>query len=293
MKNCLWLVVLLLVALAAGAAESVKFTITGDSRGAPGFLTVAEQIKAVAGGPGEFMLTPGDDDPPPTTRQHLDKAFGAEFEWFPVIGNHDLPGLPYLREYFQKRLKAKVTAGPAGTRETTYSFDAGPVHIAVINAYWNGKTEAGSDSKTSNLVVAPLRKWLAADLKASRQPWKLVAGHPPAFPQPDKDWHDTRHLGESLDQHPTERDAFWALLAEQHVSAYICGHTHRYSRTQPADGQVWQIDAAQARGDLSSWKYDTFVVVTGNGQQLEFKTYRSLQSRGHFAVTDTLKLTVP
>lgn len=83
--------------------------------------------------------------------------------------------------------------------------------------------------------------------------------------------------------------AFWAVLEEQGVAAYICSHTHRYSRFRPPGSKVWQIDVAQARGD-ASWQNDAFVIVTAAAQSLEFQTYRNLKEKGKFEVTDGLSL---
>ena len=274
-------------------AEPVKFAIAGDNRNSSGFVAIEERIKQSGGGAVQFLLSPGDVDPAEHTRAEIDEVFGKSFAWYPVIGNHDLHSLPYFRAYFEKRLANAVKPGPPGTRETTYSFDAGDVHIAVINVYWNGTLAPGSDGGRSENVVGPLREWLAADLDASKKPWKLVAAHEPAYPQPDQDWHETRHVGESLDKHRAERDALWTMLEQHGATAYICGHTHRYSKYKPAGGHVWQLDTGLARGEEDSWKYDTFIIATGDANQLKFDVYRNLKERGKFEITDTLALVPP
>src|SRR5262249_15656540 len=151
-------------------------------------------------------------DPPQQTRAKIDKVFGDSFPWYPVVGNHDLDSLPFLRSYFRKRLAETVNTGPDGTRETTYSFDAGEVHISVLDVSWNGHATPDSDRQRGEKVVPASRDWLAKDLAASKKTWKLVFAHEPAFPKPDQDWHDDRHVGQSLDKNPAERDALWSVL---------------------------------------------------------------------------------
>lgn len=278
--------VALIIVPATSQAQQIRFSITCDNRSYAGFADVLGQIDSVAGGPGEFMVSPGDVDPPAGTRSHLDAAFGASFPWYPSVGNHEeetAAHMTYLRNYYTTHLAGTVNPGPTGSVETTYSFDAGDVHIACINEYWNGGAAPGSDVATNGDVVEPLRNWLANDLDGTTKKWKLVVGHEPAYPQPDEDWGDAKHVGDSLDAHPGNRDAFWSLLEEKGVTAYICGHTHRFSHYQPPGSEVWQIDSAQARG---TGIYDTFLIVTADAQSIQFDAYRSLVG-GQFALTDT------
>jgi len=266
----------------AWSAEPVTFSVTADNRSASGFANVLNEIKLRVGGPGDFMVSPGDIDPPQATRMRLTSAFGADFDWYPAIGNHEAEtasDMTYLRNYYWTYLDGNVNPGPAGSVETTYSFDAGPVHIAVINEYYNGFSDTG----TNGDVVPALRSWLQSDLAASNKPWKLVFGHEPAYPQPDEDWHTARHVGDSLDAHPANRDAFWNLLEDLGVVAYVCGHTHRFSHYQPPGSEIWQIDIAQARG---IGQYDTFMIVTADDCSIQFDVYRSL-NQGLFSLTDS------
>jgi len=252
----------------------------------------------VPGGRIQFLISAGDQNPAAMTRSQLDAVFGMSLPWYPVVGNHETSTtgtneMKYLREHYDTHLKDKVNAGPDGCRETTYSFDAGDVHLAIINQYWDGKPKPAHDAVGSGDVVPALTAWLRQDLAASRQPWKIVVGHEPAFPQPDKDWESGRHTTSSLNANPKHRDAFWKVLEEAGCAAYVCAHTHRYSRYQPEGSSVWQIDVAQARGSSSSWKYDAFVIVTTDRSRLTFDVYRNLKKMGRFEVTDTLTLAPP
>ena len=293
---------LLILPAWAAAAEPLRFCITADNRGKKEYADILQQIKLLPGGAGAFMISDGDISPPDKTRKQIETVLGTTLSWYPVIGNHEAvkkdnklsdDSMQYLRDYFDQHIKAKAKGGPAGTEQTTYSFDAADVHVAVLNEYWDGQTAAGSDTKLDGDVVPALREWLAKDLAASEKRWKLVFGHEPAYPQADEDWTDgtlsTRHAASSLNKYKARRDAFWKVMEDAGVAAYVCGHTHRYSRYQPPGSKVWQIDAAQSAGD-TTWKYDAFVIVTADAKSLKFEVYRSLKEKHHFALDDTLTL---
>ena len=293
------LAVLTGLAANAQANTSVKFSATSDCRAQTRWPALLGQIAAVAGGPGEFMVSAGDIDRCANTRSDLDAAYGAGFTWYPVIGNHERPGsgaesyygenMDYLRGYSY----GAVNPGPAGCSETTYSFDAGPVHIVCINEYWDGLNNPGSDRARDGDVVPALRAWIANDLANTSKPWKIIVGHEPAYPQADQDWGDSRHVGDSLDKYVANRDAFWAVLEQNDVTAYICGHTHRYSRYQPPGSSVWQFDAGEAGKASDHWRYDTFIMVNADENQIQFDVYRSLNQEGVFAITDSLLVPDP
>ncbi|UCD30135.1 MAG: DNRLRE domain-containing protein, partial [Planctomycetota bacterium] len=269
-------------ALPLEVMQSFEFTVTCDMRsytGPTGFPLVLDAITAT-GGPGEFMVCPGDIDPPDVVDAKLDEEFGTDFPWYPVVGNHEeetasdmawirneVPTLPYV-----------VNTGPPGSETTNYSFEYGDTHFVMINEYANG---TNCDDCLDGNMVLEMRNWLDADLAANTKKWVFVAGHEPAYPQPDVDWGDSRHIGDSLDKYPSNRNAFWAQLDTYDVAAFFVGHTHRYSRYLQND--VWQVDAAQARGN---GQYDTFIRVFVGTNQLIYHTYRSLTG-GVFALTDS------
>ena len=280
-------VLLLGVCLPATRADRVRFVITSDSRGQAGHAQALAAVNSVAGGPGDFIITPGDMDPLTTTRAQIDSAFGSGFLWFPVMGNHeqeDMADVNYLRDFYWDVLEGIVNPGPDGTTETTYSFDAGPVHIVVINVYWNGTTAVNADIGRDGDVVTALRNWLAADLATSTKPWNLVFSHEPAYPQADQQWRDVRHAGDSLDKYRFNRDAFWQVLEDNGVIACFTAHTHRYSSYRPLGSSVWQIDSAQAQ---KSEQYDTFFIITADDEGIIVEVYRSLL-RGSFALLERI-----
>jgi hypothetical protein len=248
-----------------------------DATNAGGFPVVLASIQE-SGGPGAFLVVPGDLDPAEKTGRVIAKVFGEKFPWYPVVGNHDVrsqPDLAWIRGRFPS-LPGVERRGPAPCPDTTYSFDRGDAHFVVLNVYCDSVGEAS----TGGDISSELYRWLAVDLADNRRPWVFVFGHEPAFPQPDATWGTRRHVGDSLDMYPTRRDAFWGLLALRRVTAYVHGHDHQYSRLLRSG--VWQIDAGIAQG---AGKYDTFLRVTVDAERVTFASWRSL-GEGRFQKVD-------
>jgi hypothetical protein len=265
-RCCRNLPLVLLLALLAGCpvptptGPSFTFSLTADMRSYTGETEYRGALRALAGaGAGSFMVAPGDIDPPGAVDAAIQEILGPAFDWYPVVGNHEAetPGdMTWLRAYSlggdpQPR---PVNPGPAASVETCYSFDEGNAHFTVINEYYHD----GVDNDPVGNVSDDLLAWLAADLDATAQPVIFVIGHEPAFPRPDMAFpHRLRHFGDSLDQFPDNRNAFWQTLVDHGVKAYICGHTHNFSLVK-ADG-VWQIDVGHARGLADIGARSTFL----------------------------------
>ena len=285
---------------AGAAAGAVHFTVTSDlHNNTKVYNNVLEAMQAHSSGQGAFQISVGDvtDLPgqtPAAIRKVIDAQFGPQAVWYPAVGNHDIRGgkastsVKWRREEYQAgndcrtALKSLVShPGPAGTEETTYSWDCGNVHLVVLNEYWNGKTEPGSDVATDGDIVPALRQWLEADLAANQKPFTFVFGHEPAFPR-------YRHVGDSLDEHPANRDAFWNVLKKYDVRAFISGHVHFYYQ-ELHDG-VYQIcdgTAGSGRGE----KRQTYLDVVVGPDQAKIKVWQS-DSPGSKAwhLTETITL---
>lgn len=233
--------------------RAFTFIVTADMRYAATeeyrypwyFLGVCEAIREV--GKGAFMVSPGDVDPPQSVREMLTQVFGADYLWYPVMGNHELEAasnVEYLRQYNKggASLPNIVRKGPAGCEETTYSFDWGNTHFVVLNQYYDGSSDMGTDGD----VVPELLAWLEADLAANTKKQIIVFGHEPIIAVPDIDNGRLRHQGDSLDKYPENAFNFHRLLLKYGVTAYIHGHTHSASFSK-LNG-LWQIDAGHCRG---------------------------------------------
>ena len=261
--------------------DSFSFAVAADMRYFAGegqydtmeyFRGVTEALAAL--GKGDFMITPGDMDPVTGVLWTITSTLGADYTWYPVVGNHELPGLgnePSLganMRWLNAYDYGNVYAGPTGCPTTTYSFDYKNAHFVMLNEYCDSYGEAVTDGD----IPDHLYNWLADDLRHTNKPHIFVVGHEPAYPQPDADNGRVRHLGDSLDQYPERRDRFWNLLREKKVVAYICGHTHNYSAIK-LDG-VWQLDAAHAQGIGGAGARSTFVIIRVSGLTVRYETYR-------------------
>jgi len=271
--------------------DPFTFIVTADQRSysGPGVYDTSDYYRgaceaiATLGG-GAFMASPGDIDPPDGVKWTMEQTIGTEYLWYPVVGNHESEtpsDMDWLRTHNLNgdTLPYIVNVGPAGSEETTYSFDYENAHFVVLNQYFNGISDTGGNGD----VVNALFTWLEDDLNATDKRYIFVLGHEPAYPQPDEDTGRARHVGDSLDQHPTNRDRFWNLLRETRVVAYLCGHTHGYSAVK-IDG-VWQIDAGHARGAGDTGAPSTFIRMGIDGDGVFFETYRDIHN-GIYDYTD-------
>ncbi|HMA61468.1 MAG TPA: metallophosphoesterase [bacterium] len=227
-------------------ANDWRYKTTGQFAGPEFFRGALLKIKEV--GKGSFMLSPGDVSPMGDSRELIADVLGQDYLWYPSVGNHEMPeDGPYL-EYFREWNKGGtslpniVRKGPPGSEETTYSFEIGDCHIAVINEYYDGKSDHGMDGN----VVPELLEWLEEDLKNTDKPYIFVAGHEPMVALPDLDNGRIRHQGDSMDKYPENNFKFYQLLKKYNVNAYFHGHTHCTSIGK-ING-VWQVTAGHTYG---------------------------------------------
>ena len=275
------------------------FSVTADARyystdNPNWFRHVCERIRI--GGRGDFMISPGDMDPSQQVYNTIQTFIGQDYIWYPLVGNHETEiesgesesqDMIWLRNFNANgnTLPHIVRTGPAGCRETTYSFDYGDVHFVVLNEYYDGISDAGTDGD----VTDGLYDWLGEDLTVNRKPVVLVFGHEPAYPQPDDENGRLRHEYDSLNQYPENRDRFWRVLVRFGVRAYICGHTHNYS-SEIFEG-VWQIDAGHARGTGDQGARSTFIMFyVMEGGDIWCHVYRLNLEENKYELTSTRRI---
>ncbi len=236
------------------------------------FRGVCKRIQE--GGRGDFMVSAGDIDPPGDTYETIQNYIGRDYIWYPVVGNHEKEtpsDMSWLRSYNPggNTLPEVVNTGPSGCTETMYSFEYGNAHFSVINEYYDGSSDTGTEGDVNSYVYS----WLENDLQTNTKPVVIVIGHEPAYPLPDEESGRLRHENDSLNQYPANRDSFWNLLKTYNVKAYICGHTHNYSISKI--DSVWQVDTGHSRGTADRGAKSTFIMFyITDENKVWYQTYR-------------------
>ena len=242
-------------------------------------------MKAV--GPGDFMLGPGDLDPPDAVRAVIDQYLGTNYLWYPVAGNHELEqtnSLNWLRSWARAGIPHLIRRGPVGAEFSTYSFDFANSHFVALNLYYDGK----SDSVKKTGISEKMMKWLEEDLTATRQPLVWVFGHKPIKSFPDMDTKRLRHADESVSTNAVQLARFMSLLKKNRVRAYLCGHTHGAS-IEKIDG-LWQADSGHCRGAGDQGAPSTFLKFLVSGTQASVEVYRGDPTGQTYKRTKTVEL---
>lgn len=186
----------------------------------------------------DFWLTSGDNAYTSGTNEQFQENFFQPYAdiltshvvW-PAYGNHDARRWAFF-DIFTLPTKAE-SGGTASHTENYYSFDYGQVHVVML------------DSQSSNLAAdGEMAKWLQADLKATRQPWRIVVMHHPAY---TKGSHDSDRLDDSGGRLFAVRENIIPLLERLGVDMVITGHSHMYERSHAM---------ACHYGESDQWKKD-------------------------------------
>ncbi|MBI4677717.1 MAG: metallophosphoesterase [Elusimicrobia bacterium] len=251
----------------------LRFVVLSDSRGRDygvndaALALLVDHIKKDSGA--EFVAFPGDmvyggKVSAGKTREQLVHWRGVMeplyaspglvgLKVYPGIGNHEV-WVPGGDKAFLEVFPELPANGPEGEKGLTYSFDFRGVHFVMLD------TAGGHADGEKGVRGLPL-DWLRADLNAARERGAkrfFAFGHDPAFPV------GPGHIGDSLprlgrkrlfrDLDPSglkARDAFWDLLRENRVTAYVCGHEH-LNAVESVRG-VAQVVAGAAGAPLSSF----------------------------------------
>ncbi len=212
-----------------GSTGPVVFGVAGDSRGAPTTWGAVAAGQASHGA--ELRLFTGDAVSTGYNIASWDDWFEAaagSIESVPTLmahGNHEGNAQPFFA----------FSAAPGN--EKWYSFDYGNVHIVALN-----------DTVSVSTDWSVQAEWLAADLAATSQPWKIVFHHKPGY--------------SSCAPNGTDANVrTWFVPVEEAggVQLDFAGHNHNYERTVPLRGGV---EVAAGGGGV------TYVVTAGAGAPL-------------------------
>jgi hypothetical protein len=133
----------------------------------------------------------------------------------PVSGNHETKGSSETKRpaYWKAQFNLPQN-GPSGLRGQVYSYDYGPVHFVILDSQQSEEKQYGD-------ILTPQKKWLAADLSASKSPWKIVFMHKSAY---------SLMAGR---ENKDVRGAFCPVFDRYHVDVVFNGHDHAVGRTYP------------------------------------------------------------
>jgi hypothetical protein len=272
--------------------ERFSFVVTTDWHTSSAQTTVENNLQQV----NSWIISPTPDMPAPAfmvitgdfpyvsqTEASIDTVLGSGFLWYPVVGNHeisdDINNFNYIRDAIVPSLPYIVNYGPTGSTNTSYSWDYSNAHFIAVNEYWDGTTNTNADHLADGDIRPQLRTWIDTDLADSSVPHRFVFVHEPAYP-------DTRHLGDSLDKYPANRDAFIETLNSNQVETLFCGHTHYYEHDIAPEyplGNLHQVTNGALQGDPYR---ATITYVLVDGASVTYKVYYRANNSTPFALNE-------
>jgi tartrate-resistant acid phosphatase type 5 len=214
--------------------SAVNFIVMGDwgRNGEDHQKLVAEQMGKVASAASvDFIVATGDNFYPRGVASEFDPLwrysfediytdFSLQWDWYPVLGNHDYGGNPDAQVTYSKisrrwqmpaRYYSKlINVGSDGSQILLAFTDTCP----LIKGYYKGEGHHVHDQDST-----AQKKWLEETLRDAPPTikWKLVVGHHPMYTGGSRtENHDTRSIRQSLQP----------LFERYKVDAYLAGHEH-------------------------------------------------------------------
>ncbi len=196
-----------------------RIDVAGDfGGGSPQEKAIAGLI---AGDQPDFILGLGDDVYPAGE----DKDFPARFltpyatalrgsAFWTSFGNH---------EYYDPGASGSHLAYTQPGNESYYSFDCSGIHVAVI------------DTEIPYAPGSRQNQWLASDLGATTQPWKIAVLHRPPY-------------SSSANSGPSATSILSPLFEQNGVKLVLGGHSHNYERTNPVNGVTYIVTGGGGNG---------------------------------------------
>ncbi|HSN77288.1 MAG TPA: metallophosphoesterase family protein [Anaerolineae bacterium] len=180
---------------------------------------------------------------------------------WPTLGNHDVLSAsaatqsgPYFA-IFNLPTMGEAGGLSSGT-EAYYSFDYANIHFIVLDS-----------SETIYANPAPMLRWLANDLAATNQVWKIAYFHHSPYSKGSHD-SDTDSLMTRMRTHALP------VLEAGGIDLVLGGHSHNYERSYLMNGHY----------GLSTTLNPTMVVDAGDGRPTGDGIYRKLNGANQGAV---------
>ncbi len=180
---------------------------------------------------------------------------------WPTLGNHDALSAssatqsgPYFA-IFNLPTMGEAGGLSSGT-EAYYSFDYANIHFIVLDS-----------SETIYANPAPMLSWLANDLAATDQPWKIAYFHHSPYSKGSHD-SDTDSLMTRM------RTQALPILEAGGIDLVLGGHSHNYERSTLMNGHY----------GLSTTLAPTMIVDAGDGRPAGDGAYRKLDGANQGAV---------
>jgi hypothetical protein len=230
--------------------------------------------------PSELILVVGDMGPLASRHEEYKHVFtnaSTHPVFLPVIGNHEFSnfsvGFQYARDVLVPAIPRVVCQHVSSC---DYYVDYKNARIIVVDGYSKLGKEGVINDKG--------RQWVEQVIKTAPPTIDhiFISFHEPAFPR-------SAHIGESFDQDPIKRNAFWNMLVQykDRVHAVFVGHTHVYCRMRILDpagvaandpqafpneeGGIYQVNAG-ADGVTS---IDTIIQVQVEGKNVHFSALQT------------------
>jgi hypothetical protein len=251
----------------AATNQAIRFIAYGDfGYSGPGTTSIAARMAMTNA---DFALTVGDNIYLDGQPGDYDAFWFAPHRetmrrtaTFPALGNHDVHFENtrwYVTNFFLP------TNGPAGFRETVYSYDYGNAHFAVIDSNPFATNSASARSA--------IRTWLSNDLSTSSARWKFVQLHHPPYTSEGSHGPNTLVLSDIV-----------PVLEAAGVDMVFQGHNHFYERINPINGVHYltaggggqSLHALTTQRDYSATVYNSlysFTVVDIDGAKFDLRTY--------------------
>lgn len=214
--------------------QALNFIVMGDwgRNGEDHQKQVAAQMgKTASEASVDFIVATGDNFYPKGVISEFDPlwkysyediytAFSLQWDWYPVLGNHDYGSNPGAQVTYSKisrrwqmpaRYYSKIfSLNNDTTQQVLFAFvDTCP----LIKGYYNtGHAVHDQDSTAQKIWLEKLLATPSPNIK-----WKVVVGHHPMYTGGSRtENHDTRSIRRSLQP----------MLEKYKVDAYLAGHEH-------------------------------------------------------------------